>query len=214
MQSSKRILLISLLPGLITIVFIIYIVVPAIGRMNTAKENLLSERTDYASIQAKISSFKSDTALLNKVQQLKDELPDFDIKVPQKDELAILLYDTEKFAKNKKVKISSLTTKTPKSIEIIDNKAKTNTSNSQKKKKTDDAPAKLIEIPIEIVVIGYYPDILQFIGSIENYQRKIMVNGVSIQNFSEDKDKGVPRVQMTIDCSVYTFYINKNVVIK
>lgn len=208
MNSSKKILLISLIPGILTLVFILYILLPVIGKMDRVKDNLEAEKASYSAIQSKIASFKADKALLNKIQKLKDEIPDFDIKVPPKNELAILLYDTEKFAGGAKVKISSVTTKTPKSVDIIDPKtiAQQNSNTQRKKKKTDDTPAKLIELPLEIVVVGYYPDVLRFIGSIENYQRKVMVNGVSVENYSDDKDKPVPRVQMAIDCSVYTFF--------
>ena len=88
--------------------------------MDNAKQNLETLKTSFIRRKIKLIR-KADTALQNQVQKLKDELPDFDIKVPTKDELAILLYDTEKFAGGgTKVKISSVTTKTPQSIEIID----------------------------------------------------------------------------------------------
>ena len=208
MNNSKKLLLLSLLPGLLTVMFILYVLVPAISKIDNTKQNLESEKAAYTDTQNKIDSFKANNRLFNEVQDLKATLADFDIKVPPKDELAIFLYDVEKFAGASKIKVSSVTTKAQNPVEIIDpaKVAKENATANRKKKKTDVAPANLVEIPMEIMVIGYYPDVINFIKTLEAYQRRVMINGVMVSNFRDDKDKAVPRVQMTIDCSVYSFF--------
>lgn len=216
MSKSQKIILISILPALLTLVFIVYFVAPAIGNMNKLKGELKEEQLAYAETQSKVESLKQDKKLLKKVEELRIKLFNFDTQVPAEDELAILLVDLEKFSKAFNVKVYTLNSGAEKTLEIIDPKEqlsedKTKAKNTRKaRKKVEDKPVTLVKIPLEIMVMGYYSDVLNFINTLENYQRKTSIESILVSNYRKDKDNIKPRVELTINCAVYKLISNEN----
>ena len=207
MNKSKKIILISLLPLFLTLAFLLNMLIPSIMKMAKAREELVSERQTYNQTRQQIATLKNDNSIFLAVEELKDKLSDFDIKVPENDESAVLLIDLDKFAAAQGIKIMSIVAKPETPDEIIDpakKKAEEEAAkNGVKVKKAEILPVSLTEIPVEITVLGYYSDILKFINSLEKYQRQIVINGITATYFPKDKDKPSPHVEMIIECKIY-----------
>ncbi|OGI02655.1 MAG: hypothetical protein A2104_08665 [Candidatus Melainabacteria bacterium GWF2_32_7] len=207
MSKSRKIILISLLPVLLTVVFIIYAVMPAIGNLNKLKSDLETEKQALSETQCKLDSLRQNKKLLKEVQKLRNKLADFEMRVPSEDDLAILFVDLGKFSSNFNVRVFSVSSSPEKPVKIIDPKQQEPEENKKskrnKEKETQELPVSLFAIPLEIKVIGYYPDIMKFISTLENYQREIVIDGISISNSIKDKDTIKPKVELTIDCTIY-----------
>lgn len=205
MDRSKKILILSIIPVLLTLIFIIYIVVPTVAKLNTLNGEFNQEQSSFDDKKSQLESLDADKKTLKKIDELKEKLTDFDINVPAEDDLSILLIDLEKFGEPLNVKVISMNTKPEEEKDLaIKSKKKSKSSNQNRKKKTF---SPLYAIPLEISAVGYYQDILSFINILENYGRKITISSVKIENYKEDKEAATPRVQMTIDASIYKFDI-------
>lgn len=203
MNRSKKILILSIIPVILTLIFIIYIVVPTVSRLNVLNNELRQEQISYKESKSKLDGFNADKAILKSINELKEQLANFDINVPAEDDLSILLIDLEKFGEPLNVKVISMNTKPEEEKDlIIKSKKKPKSSNTNKKKKVF---SPLFAIPVEVSAVGYYQDILGFINILENYERKITINSVKVENYKEDKEIETPRVQMTIDAIIYKF---------
>lgn len=203
MNKSKKIILISLLPALLTLIFIAYVVMPAIADLNETKNNLETEKAALAETQEKLILLKENSKLSKDVQKLKDKVFDFNVQVPPKDEIAVLLVDVGKFANDSNVKILSLNSETEKSLEIETPKINKNKIETEKNKKVSNPPVLFSEIPLKLSVVGCYSDVLNFINEIENYQRKITITGISVSNYSKNKNIAKPEIEIVIDCLIY-----------
>ena len=205
MNKSRKIILISLFPALITLVVIIYFIMPAVANMNQLKDDLKVEKQAYSDTQAQVESLRSNKKLLKQVQELKDKLAGFEIKVPSEDDLAILLVDMGKFSKSFNVSVFSVGTGAEKVIKIEDpNEPKETKKNTRRKAKEAEAevtPITLSTIPVQIKVIGYYPDVMNFINALENYQRRITIDSISIMNCGKETIR--PKVEVQISSAVY-----------
>jgi Tfp pilus assembly protein PilO len=201
MDRSKKILILSLIPVLLTLIFILYIVIPTVSQLNTVNKEFKQEKISYDDTKSRLDSLNGDRVMLKKIEETKEKLANFDINVPTEDDLSILLIDLEKFGETFNVKVIGMNTKPEEERELSSNsKKKTRNSNN---KKTVFSP--LYTIPLEISAVGFYQDILGFVNILENYERKITINSVKIENYKEDKEVAYPRVQMTIDAAVYKF---------
>ena len=207
MDKSKKILLLSLLPVLLTIIFILYVLVPSIGNFSKVSGELKSEKAAFSMDQNELQALKSNKKLIYDVENLRNELADFDVMVPEEDNLAILLVDLEKFANSFNVKLIAMDSAKEKEIRIADSKKAQDKAKTKRNKKSNkekgSISAKLIEIPVEIKVLGRYPDVLNFINNLERYQRRITINGISVSNYKKDKDVSKSRVQMDINSVIY-----------
>ena len=212
MNKSQKTLLISFLPSMLTLFFIINIVIPAIGNMNDLNQKLNSEKNWQNSTKEEISLVKENNSLLKNVEKMRDELSDFDIRIPQTRELAILLYDLEKFAKPLNVRVLALNAKSEKIVELDEsalNQTQKNKKKSIKKKKKSKKleSAILYSIPVEIKVLGHYNDIVKFVNTLEKYQRMVAIDTLTLERYKEDESNSKPRVETTIQGFVYKFEI-------
>ncbi|MFH0702076.1 MAG: hypothetical protein V2B14_00855 [bacterium] len=216
MDKSKKIFLISLLPAFLTILFVLFVLYPTFVKMDKVDKDLEKEKTEYNKDQASLDTLKENRVLFKEVKSLRKKLKNFDLEVPSKDELTVFLVDLERFAEVLNTKIISFSSSSEKDIEIEDPVQKKedekNTKLKKKKKKKGDEdllPVRLLAIPLSITITGYYTDTINFVNALENYQRRISIDGVSIANHPEDKEKAKPRVLMTVDCKVYKLIINE-----
>lgn len=215
MKKSQKILLISSLPAFITLFFILNIVIPAVGNMNDLNQKLNKEKSWEESTREEVLSLKENNALQKNVEKLRNELSDFDIRVPQTRELAVLLYDLERFAKPLNVKVLALDSKPEKMVELDDSilkqtkKLKKKTKKKKKKSKKLES-ATLYSIPVEIRVLGYYNDIVKFVDTIEKYQRMVAIDTLTLERYKEDENVSKPRIETTIQGFVYKFEIRSS----
>ncbi|MDD3013438.1 MAG: hypothetical protein PHC34_07015 [Candidatus Gastranaerophilales bacterium] len=203
MDRTKRILVLSLIPMLLTLIFIIYLVVPTVTMFNGLNKEFKQEKSSYIEDKGKLDTFNNNNNLLKNIEELKQKLGNFDVNVPSEDDLSILLIDLEKFAESFNVKVIGLNSKFEAEKEIIDPKIKKPKTTHPVRKK--HVPSPLYSISLEISAVGYYQDILNFINTLENYERKVAISGVKVENYREDKNTSNPRVQMTINCEVFKF---------
>lgn len=203
MERSKKIIILSLIPVFLTIIFILYIVVPTVGRLNELNTELKQEKTAYDEDKSQLDELNNNKKLLMSIQKLKEKLGNFDVKVPSEDDLSILLIDLEKFAESFNVKVIALNSRPEIEKVLVDPNKKEEKSTNSVKKKPDPSP--LYSISLEVSAVGYYQDILNFINTLENYERKIAISSVKVENYKEDKETPKPRVQMTINCEIYKF---------
>lgn len=130
-----------------------------------------------------------------------------------------MLVDIENFAINTNNKILGLSASSEKTVEVnyqpTENKnssVKSTKKKSSKRKKRgnkkEQDPFILQEIPIEIKVLGYYPNIIKFIQKLENYQRKIVIEAVEAKDYNKEANETTPRVEMKINAKIFTFKKN------
>jgi len=205
MDRSKKILILSLIPVFLTIIFIVYFVVPTVTKLNDLNKEFKQEKSSYIESKSQLDALNNNGSLFKNIAELKQKLGDFDVKVPAEDDLSVLLIDLEKFAVSFNVKVIGFNSKPETEKEIIDPKKKQPKTTTPVRKKPVASP--FYSISLEISAVGYYKDILNFINTLENYGRKIAINSVKVENYKEDKISSNPRVQMTIDCDIYRFDI-------
>jgi Tfp pilus assembly protein PilO len=203
MNKSKKMIIICLFPALLTIIFMIYVMFPCIGKLGEVKDGLDQEKADFSQTQDRLISVQNNKKLSQDVQELRSRLADFDVKVPDEDDMAVLLVDLDKFARSFNARIISLNTDMEKNVEIIDPKQQALNKKRKVRKLEQSSPIQLTEIPLEVTVIGLYPDLLNFINALEHYQRKVSINGVSISDYKEDREVTSSKVQLVIKASIY-----------
>lgn len=201
MNNSHKILILSFIPALLTIIFAVYVTFPNISHLKSLHSKLESQKDEMAKTQTDLNNLKNNDKLLNELVDMRGKLYDFDVKIPSTDDLAILLVDFDKLAAQNKLKITTFRTKNSKTIDL--NPEDPSKSRRKRSKKSEQPQLKLISIPVETVVVGYYPDVLKFVSNIENYQRKIAVKNVTIRDYQGDKAAATPRVEVTVNYFVY-----------
>lgn len=201
MNKNKKIIILSLVPGLLTLVFAIYVTFPGIQHLKSSYENLQTEKKAMEQTQSSLSSLKRNDKLLNELFELRNHLYDFDVKVPTTDDMAVLLVDFDKIARAHSLKISSFKTRPRKNVDMTDNKP--GKKKSRKSRKPETPALQLVSIPVETGIVGNYPNILKFIKDIEKYQRKVIVRDVAIKDYKDDKELAAPRVEVTLSYTIY-----------
>ncbi|MFA6989429.1 MAG: type 4a pilus biogenesis protein PilO [Candidatus Gastranaerophilaceae bacterium] len=214
MENSKKIMFLSFIPLALVLVFILYLILPLVNDLNMNKQNIENQKIKLENAKIKIQKAEQDQKLANEIIEMQNKLGIFDLAVPEKKELEILLVDIEKFGTSTGNKILGLTANTEKTVEI-NTKPKENSDSSTKSTKESRKTVKklknkenqgqfiLQEIPIEIKVLGYYPDIIKFIQKLENYQRKIVIEGIEARDYNKDAEQTKPRVEMKINAKVF-----------
>jgi Tfp pilus assembly protein PilO len=217
MNNSKKTILITLIPAVLTLYFISQVLFPAIGNYNALREKFNETKAIYQETQAKIEQLQNNKKLLKETEELNNQVADFDIQMPPEFEDEFFLVDLDKFSITTETKIISLNSKKEKEIEInISNgeKDKNKTSGKKKKSKKKKAeqqifPLTIYEKPFEIKTQGHYNQVISFVSSLENYQRKFIINGVSAQISKNDDKNPDPKIELTIEGS--TFKAVKNI---
>jgi len=203
MDRTKRVLILSLMPVFLTVIFIMNFVVPAVIKLDKLNKEVKQEKLAYIETKSQLDAFNTNSRLYKNITELRQKLGDFDVRVPAEDDLSILLIDLEKFAESFNIKVTGFNSKSETEKEIIDpKKEKPKSTNSVRKK---PAPSPLYTISLEISAVGYYNDILNFINTLENYGRKVVISSVKVEDYKEDKNTSNPRVQITINCEAYKF---------
>lgn len=207
MDKSKKILLISLIPVALTLVFVVYLLMPSIDGYKVAKEDLQTEQESFDETRQKLDLKHENSRLLKEVRKLQGKLGSFKVEVPfvNEDEEAILLVDLDKFSRFSNVKITSMGLSQEKLIEIKKDDQKKKKSRKRKAQE-EKAPMELSVIPFDIKITGYYPDLLKFVDALEKYQRKIVISSISAS--SEQKNDKANNVEMTISCNIYRLVKN------
>ena len=70
MDKSKRMIIMSLLPAIVTLLFIILFLVPTIGNLNEIKGQLKDEKASFQETQNNLASIKSNKRLEKDVEKL------------------------------------------------------------------------------------------------------------------------------------------------
>lgn len=213
MNKSKKVLLISLLPVFLTLLFIVYVLVPSIQNMDKTYKELKEEQAAYNEAESKLNTLKSNQKLKNSIAELNSKLNDFNYKFPVDNELSVFLVDLEKYAQSYNVKVISLSSSNDKEIKIIDPKQeelekKNKNKKSRRNVKKEISPVKLSQIPLDINAVGYYTDIIKFVNFLENYQRQIVIDGIKVNGSKEIKGENQevkPKLEISLKAKVYTF---------
>ncbi len=207
MKKSQKIVLISFIPAVLTLVFILYVLMPTLGEKGIYNHKLESKREEILIAKQKLEKAKATQELHQKIIELQKELGGFDLRVPEQQELAMFLIDLEKFADRSNVQVVGLDVRPEKVLAIKDPKKEAekakNKKRRRKKQQEEELPVKVWEVPIEIKLIGFYPDIIKFMNKAEKYQRLISTSGIIVKDHEKDSQKRFPRVKMTITANIY-----------
>jgi len=207
MDKSKKILIVSFAPVILTIIFILYAVAPAVGNYSAANNDYMEEKTAYIDTQNQLNTLKENKSLAIELANLREKLADFDTQIPENDDLAILLVDLQKFAKNNDVKVLSLDADPESPMEIIDPKVQKLKEKKKNKilakEKENTEPVQLYQIPLKLVLLGHYKNILNYINTLELYGRKITLDGILVTKYKTNKNSSEPALEVTINCTVY-----------
>ena len=206
MEKSKQILLISLIPAILAFAFIFNVLIPSFSKMSEVQNTRNMHKKELKELKNNVEKAKTTREVFDKVSELSAKLVDFGINVPEKQELALFLVDIDKFAQNSGVQIIGLDVKPESEMEIKNPKTEKKVqtkSKRKKKKKTALYPVKLLEIPLEIQVLGPYPNVIKFMDCLEKYERTVITNGVLVKSYEKDDKVKDPRVKIFIDSSVF-----------
>jgi len=210
--NSKKLLIISLLPAFLALLFIMLVVFPAISNLNEIKQNLKTEKDASAEFKEKISALQEKNVDLKRVQQLQIDLKDFDARFPLKDDTEIVLYDFQKIAGATGTKITEWkANKDLQTIDINENELKNKKTSQQsdeskprKRKNTQEGTTlKMSTISVTLNVVGFYDNILNFMEKIENYQRKALIEDISVENYKKIPGINHTPVEMIVSFKIF-----------
>lgn len=204
MDKSKKIILISFLPIIFTVLFALYAMIPAIESMNKTKITLKEETDSLALLNGKIADAKNNKANLKIVEKLKEKLGNFSEQTSYDYDSALMVFDGEKIAQLSGVKLVNFNIRNEQEGKEEDAdaiKRRNQNATNPNEKKTEEKPlAILTYTPADIVITGSYLEIIDFITNIESYQRKITVDNIEIKR---SKDKKSEKIEATLNCKFY-----------
>lgn len=208
MKNSKKIILITLIPAMLTLYFVSQVLFPAIGHYSDLREKFIETKNTYKETQANVKELQNNKKLLKELEELNNQVADFDIQMPSEFEDEFFLVDLGKFSINTATKITALDSKKEKEFAInnLDNdKNKLNKKKRRSKKQEEQptSPLLIYEKPFEIKILGHYNQIISFVSRLENYQRKFIINGVSAQISKDDEKNPNPKIELTIEGSTF-----------
>lgn len=210
MKNSKKSILITLIPAVLTLYFITQVLFPAISNYSDLRGKYNDTKAEYQDTNTKIEQLKNNKKILNNIDELNNQVADFDVQVPPDFEDEFFLVDLEKFSINTATKILSLNSKREKVFEIRSpDSDKDKTSKKKKKKskkkqdKKTDLPLTIYEKPFEIKTLGHYNQIINFVNCLEIYQRKFIIDGVSAEISQSDESNPNPKIELTIEGSTF-----------
>jgi len=208
MNNSKKTLLIALFPVVITVYFIMQILVPTVKDYLSLRDKYAEAITSYKETHARIEELQNNKKLFSELNELNNNLADFEVQVPAEFEDEFFLSDLERFSGETSTKIISLDSKKEKELEIISqSEEKTKKSRKGKRSKKSDQsqmlPLSVWERPFEFKVEGRFAKTIAFIDLLENYQRKFIINGVSAKISKSDENNPNPKIELTVQGSIY-----------
>jgi len=213
MKDLKKIILLSIIPVLLTIFFLVQFTVPSVKEYFRLKEKINNEKIAINELEKNINILKRNQALLSELNKLNAELTGFDIEFPSNFKDEILLIDLEIFADETVNKIMRVETMPARKVNIIDpeqqEKQDVRRRRTSRNKEEKPQPVTIMEKPIEINSVAYYNEIIDFISFLENYQRKVNIQGIYTDVFNPDKENPNPRIELKIKGSVYKSTVNK-----
>lgn len=220
MKNSKKTILITLIPAVLTLYFAVQVLLPEIYKYNDLREQYDETKNTYKETQTNIELLRNNKKLINETDELNKQIADFDIQVPSEFEDEFFLVDLEKFSINTSTKILSLDSKKEKEFEInisseekdkSSKKTKKNTKKENKKKKEKPIPpVNVYEKSFEIKTLGHYNQIINFVSCLELYQRKFIINGISAEISKNDENNPNPKIELTIEGSTFKAVNNPN----
>jgi len=211
MENSKKIIYITLIPALLTLYFIVRILIPAFGEYGDLRSKYLETQDSYQETQESVDKLKDNKKYLAEIEKLNERVFDFDIQVPSDFQDEYFLVDIGKFSQVSSAKIITVNAKAEKEYKISPpaskddkkDKKKKRKKKSDKKKDASENPLVIYEKPFEIKVLGSYKQVIKFVQSLENYQRKFLITGVSAEIAKDDDTKANPRIELTIEGSTF-----------
>ncbi len=209
MNNLKKLIILSIIPVILTIFFVIKFSIPSVQEHLTLKKSIKAEKTALKNTKNNIKTLKENKKLSAKLNKLNSKLAAFEVEFPDQFKDEILLIDLEKFANKTTNRIIKLESQRGKELKIIDpEEEKLGKKKRRRKEPASVPPVKIIEKPFEISTIAYYNEIIDFITFLENYQRKINIEGIYTKVFDDDKDSSNPKVELTIKGYTYKSVIN------
>ncbi|HSA05583.1 MAG TPA: hypothetical protein P5556_00230 [Candidatus Gastranaerophilales bacterium] len=213
MNSLKKIIFLGLIPVFLTAFFIVQFTIPGVKEYFKLEKQIKSENMAIEELQNNVEGLRKNKKLLNALNKLNTELADYEIEFPSEFKDEILLVDLELFANESVNKITKVTSQSEKEIDInnpLKQSVKKKTRNSKKQKNEEEKPLiSIMEKTFEINTIAYYSEVIDFISFLENYQRKIYIEGIHTEVFSDDKSRLNPRVELIIKGSIYKSAVNE-----
>lgn len=208
MNKSNKFLLLSFLPVILTVIFVLYVLIPSFDSLKNAKSDFADNSTKLNELKNKVAGAKNNKENLLVIQKLSQKLANFEQQVSEDYDSALLVFDSEKLADLSKVQLLSFSIKDELSEEELPILTKNNSPSSTlpKAKLTE-----LVSIPVEINIQGNYLRVIDFIINVESYQRKININTLEIKRAEKSsKDK----IQARLNCSFYKVKKNKALEVK
>ncbi len=214
MNSLKKLILMSLIPAILTIFFVIKFTIPSVKTYFELKKDIKKEILIINDLKTNIESLKANKTLLDKLKEINSELVGFDVEFPKEFGDEILLIDLELFADEAVNKILTVKSLPEAEVEIIDpsrigEKKKKRTSRRAKNEQKEKGPVTIIEKPMELSTVAHYKEIIEFVSFLENYQRKVNIQGVYTDVFNDDRSTSDPRVHLKIKGSIYKSEVKK-----
>ncbi|MEI7475251.1 MAG: type 4a pilus biogenesis protein PilO [bacterium] len=199
MNKSNKIIALSLLPVILTVIFSLYVMMPSYDKLNSTKTEFESQTSLLNELKDKVQNAKNNKANLLIIDKLKKTLSGFDEQVSDDYDSALLVFDGEKIAHLSGVKLIAFNIKEETAESVEQNlPIKRNMSANKPVKKTN--LTELSAIPVSVVVEGHYLSIIDFVSNIESYQRKINITNIEVKRSTDKKDN---TLQAVLDCKFY-----------
>lgn len=208
MNKANKILLLSFLPVILTVIFALYVLIPSFDSLNTIKKDFESQTNLLNELKDKVANAKNNKENLSVITKLRQRLADFEQQVSDEYDSALLVFDSEKIAYLSGVQLLS--------FNIKDETNEEEQPLITRKNKKEQSPKKiklteLVAIPVEINIKGNYLSVIEFVRNLESYQRKINVNTLEIQR----ADKSSPdQIQAKLNCKFYKVKKSKALEVK
>lgn len=204
MKNNKKTLLILLLPTALTVYFIFWILIPSIQAHNDLQKNYKVTLADYNNLRTRVDMLKNNKKLLEETKELNRQTSDFYIQLPSEFEDEFLLLDFGKFSKDTGTKIISLNAGAEKEVQIKTEEKSKKKRGRRRKKTAPVLPLNIYEKTFDFTITGYYNKTINFVKTLENYQRKFILNGISAQISKNDEKNPNPKIELIITGSAFT----------
>lgn len=209
MNSSKKIILMCLIPAVLTVFFIFWFTVPAVSQCLKLNKQITNKKIAIKKTKITVASLETNKKLANRLEEMNAGLIGFNAEFPAEFRDEILLIDLEIFANEAANRIVGLQSLGEREIEIIDPEDKDKKKKRRRKKEKTLPPLQIMEKPFDINTVAYYSELIDFVDFLETYQRKVNINGISAKIFDDGTDSLDPRIDLKIRASTYKSVINE-----
>lgn len=184
--AKREKILIIIVAGLILMyVYVTFFLNPLNIKIGNEKQLLTKKTEEYSSIEKLVSSNKSNNKKLDTIKKKFDE----SVKaLPKNEKNPEIAYNLNTLASKSSVVINSVTFG-----QIADssgNKSATTNNNTNTITNTNNVNSsseKLMYVPVNVIVSGAYPSIVNYINNIEKDTRISEIESVSISSNATDK---------------------------